>query len=560
MHKQLIYFSTFLSATSISFCSSKPGAQLSSEKFNVLFIVMDDLNDWTSLAGGHPQVKTPNMDRLYAMNAMVMLNAQSPATVCCPSRSSFLTGLRPSTTGVYGNQQNLRYSPAAAAVPTMPQYFSQNGYFSLSTGKIFHGHVLPDGTKDNGEWAFDLWENSGGNFRVDNAKIPLSGMPGDGNKDTRLDWGPTLSPKEETSDWKSAVWAANKIKAGFNKPFFMMVGIYRPHLSWYIPQEYFDRYDLDQVITPQIREDDLNDILTPGGAKAFTPTTDYNIVKKNNKFKEATRAYLACVSYADDCLGVVLDALENSPYKDNTIVVVAGDHGWFLGEKLRFRKNYLWEESCRVPLIIKTPGMSSPSKSNAVVNLLDLYPTLAELCGLGIPSHCEGSSFVPVLENPALEWYPSVTTDDYKSHSVRSRQYRYNSWANGTQELYDHFADSMEWNNLINDPNYTVVINELKSYLPTFNAPPSIKNSDLTSDNPGIPINSPDQNPFFKAYSRNSTLIVEGINHGDTVEVYSISGQFIGGRKSTGGNCEIKAPSGIYLVKSGDSVQKVVNL
>jgi arylsulfatase A-like enzyme len=481
MNKTILSISTIILAGShlnaITPSETPPG------KPNVLFVIIDDLNDWIGPFGGHPQAKTPNFDRLASMNAMVMLNAQAPATVCGPSRSSFLTGLQPSSSGVYGNQQNLRNSEVASKVPTLPQYFSQNGYFSLSTGKTFHGHTLPDGSQDRGQWAYDLWEVSGGNFNVNNDQIPLSGLPGAGNRDTRLDWGPTTSKKEDTSDWQSAVWAANKIKAGFSKPFFMMVGIYRPHLSWYVPQEYFDLYKLDEITVPLIREDDLIDILKPDGTKAFTPSTDYNIIKTHNKFNEAARAYLACVSYADDCLGLILDALENSEYKNNTIIVVAGDHGWFLGEKLRYRKNYLWEESCRVPLIVKTPGMTAPANTKAVVNLVDLYPTLAELCGLPVPPHCDGRSFVPVLKNPELTWYPTLTTTSFKSHSIRSQQFRYNQWANGTEELYDHYADSMEWNNLIKDPKYADIIKELKTYLPKHDEPNSIRNEGKNDDN-----------------------------------------------------------------------------
>src|SRR5512140_2999373 len=169
------------------------------EKMNVLFIAVDDMNDWVGCFGGNPQVKTPNMDRLARNNSLIMMNAQCPSSVSCPSRSAFLTGLRPSTTGVYGNTQNLRDSKVASSVPTMPQYFSQNGYFTLSTGKIFHKHIYK-GETDAGQWAFDLWENEKGGFPIDRSKVPMSGMDVTGTVGTLMDWGPTSTGKETTQD------------------------------------------------------------------------------------------------------------------------------------------------------------------------------------------------------------------------------------------------------------------------------------------------------------------------------------------------------------------------
>jgi len=463
-----LYFSSVLLAGSALAHSSSN--EQSDEKPNVLFIVVDDLNDWIGPYGGHPQTLTPNINRLAASGALTMMNAQCPATVCCPSRSAFMTGLRPSTTGVYGNTQNLRDSPLAAAVPTMSQYFSQNGYFSLSTGKIFHKHDLPGGGTDHGQWAFDLWRLETGSFAIDKTKLPLSNMPNTGSTGTTMDWGPTTVGKESTTDWISAQWVAGKLQEDFDKPFFMMLGFAKPHLSWYVPQEYFDRFGLDTLRLANMNPNDLDDILTPSGKKKFTPTADYLTIQQYNKFKEATRAYLACISYVDDCVGIVLDGLENSKYKDNTIVVFLGDHGWFLGEKLRFRKTYLWEESCKAPLLIKVPGVTKTDSCDRIISFMDLYPTMAALCNLPAPTHCEGRNITPLLSDPTREWYPALTTMGYKNHSVRSDRYRYNIWSDGTEELYDHVADPMEWNNLINDPLYAQVVANHKTFLPTVNA------------------------------------------------------------------------------------------
>jgi arylsulfatase A-like enzyme len=437
-----------------------------------LFIIADDLNDWIGPYGGHPQAITPNLDKFANNGAMVMVNSQTAAMVCGPSRSALLTGLRPSTSGVYTNGQNLLDSEIAAAVPTMPQYFSQNGYFTLSTGKIFHKHRTENGL-DHGEWAYDLWERESGGFPIDRDQLPLNNIPPSGMHGSPMDWGPTTVGKEETQDWKIAEWAISKLQDDYDKPFFMMIGITRPHLPFYVPQEYFDLYDLENIQVPEYRLDDFDDVLTPDGKPKFGPSTDFLSIQEHDKFKDVTRAYLACVSYVDDCVGHLLEGLENSKYKDNTIVVFIGDHGWFLGEKLRFRKNFLWEESCRTPMIIKVPGMTKTAKCERPVSFMDLYPTLAELCGIPEPPHTDGRSIVPVLKDPTIPWYPALSTFRYKEHSVRSDQYRYNIWDDGTEELYDHYTDPMEFTNLINDPKNAEIVKELRKWLPETDAEPS---------------------------------------------------------------------------------------
>ncbi len=462
---------TGLSAIALAGTSFIQCEQPEKEKMNVLFIVVDDLNDWVGCFGGNPQVLTPNIDR-FAENSMIFLNAQAPATVCGPSRSAFLTGLGPSTSGVYSNRQNLRNSDIASQVPTIPQYFSMNGYFSLSTGKIFHKHpAKPE--RDQGQWAFDLWVEEHGGAYVDRSKIPLNGLPPYPIRGTRMDWGPIEGGKERTKDWISSQWISDRLQEDYEKPFFMMLGISKPHLSWYVPQEYFDLYDLDSIIVPEYNMDDYDDILTPDGQPKFQATEEFLVIREHNKLKDAARAYMACVSYVDDCLGLVFETLDKSKYKDNTIVVIIGDHGWHLGEKLRFRKNTAWEESCRTPMIIHVPGMNASVKTKRTVNLLDLYPTLAELCNLPVPEHCDGKSFKPLIKNPEIAWSPTLTTIAYKNHSVRSEQYRYIVYEDGTEELYDHYSDPMEWKNLVRDERFAVVVQDLRSYLPNHDAAPS---------------------------------------------------------------------------------------
>lgn len=453
------------------------------QKMNVLFIVVDDLNDWVGCFGGNPQVKTPNIDALAESGGVVFMNAQATATVCGPSRSALLTGLRPSTTGVYTNRENLRYSEVASQVETMPQYFSSNGYTSISTGKIFHKHPDVEG-RDQGQWAFDIWNEEAGEGRLINPRDqPLNKVPDYEVGGTRMDWGPTICNKEQMKDWISAEWIGERLKEDYEKPFFMMLGISKPHLVWYVPQEYFDLYPLDSIIEPQILENDLKDILTPEGEQKFEPSPEYTAIKESGKIAEAARAYMACVSFADDCVGLALDALQNSKYRDNTIVVLIGDHGWHLGEKLVYRKNKSWEEDCRAPLIIYSPENKKISYRSQTVSQLDLYPTIAEMCNLPAPPHCEGKSLVPLLNNPEMEWEPALSTISYMNHSVRSDKYRYIVYDDGTEELYDHTNDPMEWENLIGVDGYSKVISDLKQYLPSNNVKPSISDAEILEQN-----------------------------------------------------------------------------
>ncbi len=453
------------------------------EKMNVIFIAVDDLNDWIGVVGGHPQAKTPNVDRLaLETGATVFERAYCPATVCCPSRSAIMTGLLPSNTGVYGNGNNLKNAPKAKDALTVTQYFSKHGYHTLSSGKIFHKHPDWNGM-DEGQWAFDEWEPTSGGDGLGDAEKPLNKLPAlDGKpvgaQGSEFDWGPTVSPVEETKDYLTCAWAADQLDRDFDgKPFFMAVGVSKPHLPFYVPQEFFDMHPLEQVQAPEIVLDDLDDILKPNGDKKYGPSEDFLRVQKANMFKEAAQAYLAAVSYADYCVGVLLDKLEKSKYADNTIVVFWGDHGWFLGEKLKYRKTHLWEESTRVPLIIRVPGRTEPgSRSDRIVNLIDLYPTLVEWCGLPAKKGIDGISFADLKDPPSGKEHPTLTTMGYKNHSIRGDRYRYSLHSDGTEELYDHQTDPMEHANLINRPELKPVVKRLSAYIPTHDEPEIAKN------------------------------------------------------------------------------------
>jgi arylsulfatase A-like enzyme len=433
--------------------------------YNVLFIAIDDLNDWTGFLGGHPQTLTPHMDKL-AGEGVVFEKAYCAAPVCNPSRASLLTGYRPSTTGVYGNEHFMRGSAVLQNARTIPQYFSDNGYFTTARGKIFH--------TANGKWAdtasWNQFVKTVGEYGTPHKQSGMmaSGIP-KGEVDANFDWGPTDAKFEETQDYLTAQWAADQFEKDFDKPFFIGCGIFRPHLVWQVPQQFFDKFPEEKMILPEVNESDYDDI----PASALKPDRNYFAAKKYCKQQAAIQAYLACINYADACVGVVLDALAQSKYADNTIVVLWGDHGWHLGEKLRYKKFTLWEEACRMPLIIKVPGVTKgQARCTSPVSLLDLYPTLVELCGLPANPANEGKSIVPLLKNSSLVWdIPVVTTMGFNRHSVRNSKWRYTQYEDGAEELYNHETDPMEWINLSKNPEFTKVKTELAAYLPITNAP-----------------------------------------------------------------------------------------
>ena len=433
--------------------------------YNVLFIAIDDLNDWTGFLGGHPQTQTPNMDKL-AVEGMVFEKAYCAAPVCNPSRASLLTGYRPSSTGIYGNENYMRGSEVLQNARTLPQYFSDNGYFTTARGKIFH--------TANRKWAdtisWNQFVKTTGGYGTPHKQpgMMANGMP-KGEVDANFDWGPTDAKFEETQDYLTAKWAAGQFEKDFDKPFFIGCGIFRPHLVWHVPQQFYDKFPEDKMILPEVNESDYDDI----PASALKPDRNYFATKKYGKQQAAIQAYLACINYADACVGVVLDALAKSKYADNTIVVLWGDHGWHLGEKLRYKKFTLWEEACRMPLIIKVPGVTKgQTRCTSPVSLLDLYPTLVELCGLPANTANEGKSIVPLLKNSSLVWdIPVVTTMGYKRHSVRNSKWRYTQYEDGAEELYNHETDPMEWTNLAKKQEFTNVKTELATYLPKTNLP-----------------------------------------------------------------------------------------
>lgn len=437
-------------------------------KPNVLFIAIDDLNDWTGCLGGHPDVKTPHLDRL-AQRGVLFANAHCPAPACNPSRAAMLTGIRPSTSGVYHNSQPWRRSPVLKDAVTLPQHFMAHGYRVVGSGKIYHG-AYPDPASWHEYWPSKI-ETKPEDPVPPQDKQPLNGIP----NTAHFDWGPVDVGDEAMGDWQVADWVIDQLGKKHDEPLFLACGFYRPHLPWYVPKKYFDMYPPDKITLPNVKEDDLDDV-PPIGKRMARPDGDHKNVIEHKQWRKAVQGYLASISFVDACVGRVIDALDKSGYRDNTIVVLWSDHGWHLGEKLHWRKFALWEEATHNVMMIVAPGVTKPGgRCAAPVNTLDVYPTLVDLCRLGPRKELEGVSLMPLLKDPQARWNrPALTTHGWNNHSIRSERWRYIRYSDGTEELYDHTKDALEWTNLAKDPKYAEVKRDLARWLPEKNAPDSV--------------------------------------------------------------------------------------
>ncbi len=455
---------------------------------NVLFLAVDDMKDWVGCLGGYEGVvQTPNIDRL-AKQGMLFRNAHCPSPKCAPSRAAILTGLRPSTTGLYDNGHWL--IPNYPDVVTLPAFFRSAGYEVAGAGKIFHhtaGNHPPSQWDDfqpirfrNDPWFRSSkknypWSKSGPNPEG----FPFSGVSGLGHEN---DWGsPNIKPVAY-DDARSAQYAIDFLKGDRGKPFFLACGLFRPHLPWYVPPEYFEMYPVEKIQLPAVQRDDLDDVPPEGQKLARDRINDWKAIKNQHKWKHAIRAYLASITYADAQLGRILSTLESSAHAQNTIVILWSDHGWHLGSKQHWHKSTLWEEATRVPLVIKTPGFK-PGVCDAPVSLLSLFPTLLDLCHLKPSLSLDAPSIVPLLENPDTTWTkPAVIEFRRGNAAVRDKRYRFIRYANGGEELYDHKKDPSEWHNLADQPELQVVKNRLSKSLPEEWAPSAATKSQFEFD------------------------------------------------------------------------------
>ncbi|MDO7136012.1 sulfatase [Algibacter lectus] len=462
MFKTNLLFLCLSFSTVLSFSQDKP---------NVILIMVDDMNDWVGAFGGNPQAITPNMDA-FAKKSMVFKNAYCSAPLCNPSRTSILTGYNPSTTGVYGNTEHFRDKKGLENTITLPQYFNQNGYTTAAAGKIFHSprgpSKKPRPKSDPGSFEMEHKGGLGSTYPKDEERfqhgLDFSFYKDGSHMKRSFDWKGVEVENEETSDWKSADYCVKFLEEDHSKPFFLACGIFRPHLPWYAPQKYFDLYNVDNITLPEVIANDLDDVGSIASNSVQKKLHKQLVEKK--KWKEAVRAYLANLSYADACVGHLIDAFENSKYKQNTIVVLMGDHGWHLGEKEHWTKQTLWEEAAKTPLLIYNPNTSAKGISTKIVSLIDVYPTLLDLCDLPQKEDLDGKSIAQLLANPDTNWDEiALTSKGNGTHSLRDQNYRYTVYPNGFEELYDHRIDPMEWNNIANSISQKEVLIKFRKEL-----------------------------------------------------------------------------------------------
>ncbi len=439
----------------------------SSARPNVLFIIVDDLNDWIGCLGGHPEARTPHLDRLAARGTL-FANAHVQSPLCNPSRASVLTGLRPSTTGIYGLAPSLRDVPLTRHAVTLPQYFRGHGYFTATYGKVHHDGTVPPRWRTN---EFDVWGI---------APLPLlppQKLVKTPDPNPWMDWGAFPERDEDQADFKVATAAIAQLDTRpADKPFFLCVGFRLPHVPCFVSQRWFDPLPPQAQITlPPWLKDDRADV--PDFAWYLhwkLPEPRLSWLQVHDQWRLLVRAYLASTAFMDAQVGRLLDALSARGLTDSTIIVFWSDNGWHLGEKDITGKCSLWERSTRVPLIFAGPGVKGGAACTQPVELLDLYPTLADLCRLPKVAGLQGRSLRPQLRNPlAKRSHPAITTHNLNNHAVRSERWRYIRYADGSQELYDLATDPHEWTNRVHEPELARVVRDHARWLPKVNEMPA---------------------------------------------------------------------------------------
>lgn len=468
MSKKNIFLAIFLLVFSLAGCNAQP------TRPNVIMISVDDMNDWVSCLNDYQIVNTPNLDRLAEMGTL-FTNAYCAAPLCNPSRTAIFTGMSPTRTGIVNNSRNktgawkLRWP----ALNTMPLWFKKNGYTVVGGGKTYH-ETVPELFNPLHQWDeyFPLEiEKFKQKPHVEKLGITdrewFSDMPSHPNGS--WDWGPFFCDDFDMGDGKTTKWAMDFLQQKQDKPFFLALGLFHPHLPFYAPKKYFDALPLDSVKLPEAPGWDLDDL--PEGAKKFMRAGNdkgFKMVLESGELKNAIRAYLASIAYVDALVGYLLETLENSEYGENTIVLFWSDHGYQFGEKERFAKQSLWRRSSRILFTIQAPGITEPkSICGQPVSLLDIYPTLLELCKLPNPGQeLDGISLIPQLENQNKKRRPAVITHEIGNNAICDERFSYISYKDGGEELYDRQTDKNEWHNLAKDSKYKNVIDELKQWTP----------------------------------------------------------------------------------------------
>jgi arylsulfatase A-like enzyme len=421
---------------------------------NVLLLVVDDLNSWllgdTNRYAG--KVVAPNIQRL-ADSGVVFANAYTASPFCCPSRTALLSGVSPWKSGVYQNGQIASESIALRNATSLPKLFKKAGHYAASYGKIGHGWDVRADWDDHIPHKRDPVPPN----------APLTPV-GRGEQD----WGPTHLREGEMHDTMYADAAIKQLRRKHDKPFLIACGLFHPHMPWYVPQKYFDMFPMAEVTTPERKEDDLEDVPPLGRALTAGKSKFVERILEHGLHKQGVQGYLAATAYADAQIGRVLDALDEGPYRDNTIVVLLTDHGFHLGEKNHWQKGTLWEEATHCLLMFRVPGMTKAGgTSERFVSLQDVYPTLAELCRIESPSYVDGRSLAPLLKRPDAKWKSTAISALYDRYiSIRTEGFRYIRYLDDQEEFYNCAEDPHEWTNQIGNPEYAAEIEHLRASVP----------------------------------------------------------------------------------------------
>ena len=425
---------------------------------DIVFIIVDDLNDWLGCLGGHPDAKSPNIDALAA-SGMLFSQAYCNSPQCRPSRTSLMTGVYPFKTGTYFNARFR--DETRVTTPTLQQFFMSNGYRVASGGKVFHG--TPG---KHGDALFQKPRDPKPPKGKDNFNALRA--PNDGYA---LDVG-----DEEMSDYKVAQWATEQWNKVTDKPLLMTVGFFRPHRPLQVPQPWFERFPLASIRRPAEPNgvDDWDDM--PEFARRLARThahkplhnglSDHEYIVAHDEWDATIRAYHASIAFVDCQIGRFLDSLKENPRGRETYVMLVSDHGWHLGEKKHWCKGAIWEQTTHIPFIVHGPGIQPGSRCTQPVSLIDVYPSLVDLAGLAIPEWLDGTSIRLQLAKPLIPRGPAISSYGEGNTSIRTEHWRYIRYEDGSEELYDHRVDPNEWTNLANKPEYKKTKNRLARMVP----------------------------------------------------------------------------------------------
>ena len=462
-HRVIRWISPHAMIPAIAVCVLSIGSHAAERPPNVLMIAVDDLNDWVQPLSGHPQVQTPAMQRL-ADRGVVFSNAHCNSPLCNSSRTSLMLSMRPSRTGIYGLGPWFRELETLKDRQSLPQAFRQAGYRTLTAGKIYHGRL---GRTDE---EFDAIGPPGTPGITPPQKLV---PPTPAGNNPWVDWGVFPHEESDKGDYKVASWTVDQLRTlPSNEPFLLTCGFFLPHVPCHATPKWWDLYDHDRLILPTIDVDDRKDCSPFAWYLHWRlPEPRVSWLEHHDEQRNLVHAYLSCISFTDAQLGRVLDALDASPHRDNTVICLWSDHGWHLGEKNVTGKNTLWEPSTRVPLIFAGPGIDA-GRTDSPAELIDVFPTLCDLVGIEAPDDIDGESLRPQIDDPALiRSRPAITDHNPGNYGLRDQRYRLIHYADGSEELYDVIDDPEESHNRIDDVALAPALRRLRQHVPEKSAP-----------------------------------------------------------------------------------------